>query len=91
MSTRARVTPEEARLLLREQAHEEAMDILAGREPAVWDTERFCVECGIAVEVERRSYAVPTCYGCLPPPPPLDRVQRKADISELTNNQGDDA
>jgi len=30
-----------------------------------------CHSCGRPVEEQRRCYAVPTCYGCLPPPPPL--------------------
>jgi len=27
--------------------------------------------CGRPVEPERHCYAVPTCYACLPPPPPI--------------------
>ena len=30
----------------------------------------FCA-CGRPVETARRCYAIPTCYACLPPPPPL--------------------
>ena len=30
-----------------------------------------CRDCGNPVEFERRVYVVPTCYACLPPPPPL--------------------
>jgi len=30
-----------------------------------------CQTCGKPVEHGRRCYAIPTCYGCLPPPPPL--------------------
>jgi hypothetical protein len=42
---------------------------------ALADTEAqkawLCRTCGRPVEVERRVYAVPTCYACLPPPPPI--------------------
>lgn len=30
-----------------------------------------CTQCGKHVERERRVYVVPTCFECLPPPPPL--------------------
>ena len=30
-----------------------------------------CATCGGRVEPERRCYAIPTCYRCLPPPEPL--------------------
>jgi hypothetical protein len=30
-----------------------------------------CAQCGKPVEEERRCYAIPTCYACLPPPEPL--------------------
>jgi hypothetical protein len=30
-----------------------------------------CASCGKQVERARECYAVPTCYACLPPPPPL--------------------
>lgn len=30
-----------------------------------------CHTCGKPVEPVRQCYAVPTCYACLPPPPPL--------------------
>lgn len=30
-----------------------------------------CVQCGKPVEEERRCYAIPTCFACLPPPEPL--------------------
>ena len=30
-----------------------------------------CVECGGCVEPTRECYVIPTCYGCLPPPPPI--------------------
>ena len=33
-----------------------------------------CRSCGAPVEEARRCYAVPTCYTCLPPPPPLPVV-----------------
>ena len=33
-----------------------------------------CVECGLPVEQKRRGYVLPTCYACLPPPPPLPRL-----------------
>lgn len=31
----------------------------------------MCRSCGREVEPARRCYAVPTCFACLPPPPPL--------------------
>lgn len=34
-----------------------------------------CVRCGRPVEETRRCYAIPHCYGCLPPPPPLETVE----------------
>lgn len=34
-------------------------------------TPPSCSGCGKTVEESRRSYAVPTCYSCLPPPPSL--------------------
>jgi len=30
-----------------------------------------CVQCNRPVEFQRRIYVTPTCYACLPPPPPL--------------------
>lgn len=30
-----------------------------------------CAQCGGPAEKERRDYAVPTCFACLPPPKPL--------------------
>lgn len=30
-----------------------------------------CESCGKPVEEPRECYAIPTCYACLPPPPPL--------------------
>jgi hypothetical protein len=30
-----------------------------------------CATCHGPVEVDRKSYAIPTCHKCLPPPPPL--------------------
>jgi hypothetical protein len=30
-----------------------------------------CVYCDKPVEENRRCYAIPTCYACLPPPPPV--------------------
>jgi hypothetical protein len=33
-----------------------------------------CAWCGKPVEPSRLCYVIPTCYGCLPPPPPLERV-----------------
>lgn len=35
-----------------------------------------CVRCGRDVEETRRCYAIPHCYACLPPPPPLPRLYR---------------
>ena len=31
----------------------------------------ICRKCGRTVEPERECYAIPTCFACLPPPPPL--------------------
>ena len=31
----------------------------------------LCRKCGRTVEPERECYAIPTCFACLPPPPPL--------------------
>lgn len=31
----------------------------------------LCRGCGRTVEPERECYAIPTCFACLPPPPPL--------------------
>lgn len=36
-----------------------------------------CRTCGKLVEEARRCYAIPTCYGCLPPPEPLPIVEPK--------------
>lgn len=33
-----------------------------------------CRTCGKLVEPERRCYAIPTCYACLPPPKALPLV-----------------
>lgn len=30
-----------------------------------------CRKCGRTVEPERECYAIPTCFTCLPPPPPM--------------------
>ncbi len=31
-----------------------------------------CASCGEPVEKVRWCYAIPTCFACLPPPPPLE-------------------
>ena len=31
----------------------------------------LCRKCGRTVEPERECYAIPTCFACLPPPPPM--------------------
>ena len=31
----------------------------------------LCRKCGRTVEPERECFAIPTCFACLPPPPPL--------------------
>jgi hypothetical protein len=55
-----------------------AVDALARMSPAVpalhatLAVPRACRSCGKPVEPLRQCYAVPTCYACLPPPPPLD-------------------
>jgi hypothetical protein len=36
--------------------------------PCDENTRLGCHTCGKPVERPRRCYAVPTCYGCLPPP-----------------------
>lgn len=33
-----------------------------------------CAWCARPVEPARRCYAIPTCYRCLPPPPPIERL-----------------
>jgi hypothetical protein len=30
-----------------------------------------CLQCGARTEPERWCYAIPTCFACLPPPPPI--------------------
>ncbi len=35
----------------------------------------YCAQCKGIVEPERWAYAIPTCYACLPPPPPLPVLQ----------------
>lgn len=35
---------------------------------------KICVDCGKPVEERRECYVIPTCYACLPPPPPLPIV-----------------
>ena len=37
--------------------------------------EPRCARCGEPVEPNRRCYAIPHCYACLPPPPELPTVQ----------------
>lgn len=39
---------------------------------AILAIPRACRSCGGTVEPVRQCYAVPTCYGCLPPPPALE-------------------
>lgn len=34
-----------------------------------------CQTCRGPVEPERKCFAVPTCFKCLPPPPPMERVK----------------
>jgi hypothetical protein len=38
---------------------------------AILAVPRACRTCGRVVEPARQCYAIPTCYACLPPPPPL--------------------
>jgi hypothetical protein len=42
---------------------------------AILAVSRACRTCGRVVEPVRQCYAVPTCYACLPPPPPLPEVK----------------
>lgn len=39
--------------------------------PLVDLARTVCRRCGRNVEPERECYAIPTCFACLPPPPPL--------------------
>jgi hypothetical protein len=41
-----------------------------------------CVQCGREVERARRVYVHPTCYACLPPPPPLEVLRLPQDAGE---------
>ncbi len=73
-------------------------DVLAG---ALQDTVHKelvpCETCGKPVERVRECYAHPTCYACLPPPPPLDTVSldpepepMTADHERLMDRYGDE-
>jgi hypothetical protein len=42
---------------------------------AILAVPRACRACGCVVEPARQCYAVPTCYACLPPPPPLETIE----------------
>lgn len=42
-----------------------------------------CHGCGKPVEEARRCYAIPMCYACLPPPPPLPVVGAPAAMAEF--------
>jgi len=44
-------------------------------ERARGDEPILCVQCGKEVERARRIYVLPTCYECLPPPPPLEILE----------------
>lgn len=35
---------------------------------------KLCAACGKPVEKMRECFAIPTCYACLPPPPPLPYI-----------------
>jgi len=49
-----------------------------------------CRQCGKPVEKLRECYAIPVCYACLPPPPPLPRIhtpKAEHDTRQQQNNQ----
>jgi hypothetical protein len=51
---------------------------------ALEEVEQLCERCDTAVVPPGRrwpSYAHPTCYACLPPPPELPAVKRTVDMS----------
>jgi len=37
--------------------------------------QQQCARCGKEVEEARRCYAIPHCFACVPPPPPLEIIQ----------------
>ena len=39
-----------------------------------------CKQCGGVAEEERRCYATPVCFACLPPPKPLPIAKFASDI-----------
>lgn len=41
----------------------------------LWGGPNFCVRCGKQVEPARNVYAIPHCYACLPPPPPVETIE----------------
>jgi len=58
-----------------QDAVESALDLAERTLTAETAREQQCAVCGRPVEEARRCYAIPHCYGCLPPPPPLQVVQ----------------
>ena len=42
--------------------------------------EPICAVCGGPVEEARKCYAIPTCYRCLPPPPPIPPLDPVRDV-----------
>ncbi len=47
-------------------------ELAAARLDLLVDLARtVCRRCGKTVEPQRECYAIPTCFACLPPPPPL--------------------
>jgi len=80
---RGRRTKRAEILRLRQEIHQlrDSLDWADWREDqmreelaALKGKEISCVQCGKPVEKERHCYALPTCYACLPPPPPLPIV-----------------
>ncbi len=60
------------RALLDASTPSDCPDLPAARLALLVDLARtLCRKCGRTVEPERECYAIPTCFACLPPPPPL--------------------
>lgn len=50
-----------------------------------------CMKCGVFVEKQRLVYALPTCYGCLPPPPALLTQTDVGEVLAAQNTHHDQA
>lgn len=58
------------------------------RELLGWNTPKACKYCGDDVGVERRCFAVPVCYQCLPPPEPLRTVRTRSMVESDMDTRG---